>query len=96
MDRPLLAGVEVSKSFGGLRVLHRVSFAVAPREIVALIGPNGAGKTTLFRGVHDRARSAAAEAGMTEEMDDPDPVVLPIEDAVANPVEGQTLPVSFR
>jgi dsDNA-specific endonuclease/ATPase MutS2 len=30
----------------------------------------------------DRARSAVAGAGMTEEMDDPDPVVLPIEDAL--------------
>ena len=56
VDRPLLAGTEVSKSFGGLRVLHRVSFAVAEREIVALIGPNGAGKTTLFNLVSGLAR----------------------------------------
>ena len=55
-DRPLLAGADVSKSFGGLRVLHRVGFAVAPREIVALIGPNGAGKTTLFNLVSGLAR----------------------------------------
>ena len=48
VDRPLLEGTAISKSFGGLRVLHRVSFSVAEREIVALIGPNGAGKTTLF------------------------------------------------
>ncbi|MBI4587658.1 MAG: ABC transporter ATP-binding protein [Candidatus Rokubacteria bacterium] len=44
----LLEGAEVSKNFGGLRVLRKVSFGVAEGEIVALIGPNGAGKTTLF------------------------------------------------
>jgi branched-chain amino acid transport system ATP-binding protein len=39
---------DVSRSFRGLRAVNRVSFAIAPGEIVAVIGPNGAGKTTLF------------------------------------------------
>jgi branched-chain amino acid transport system ATP-binding protein len=38
----------VSKSFGGLRAVHRVSFTLAEGEMLGLIGPNGAGKTTLF------------------------------------------------
>jgi branched-chain amino acid transport system ATP-binding protein len=38
----------VSKHFGGLRAVHRVSFGLEQGEILGLIGPNGAGKTTLF------------------------------------------------
>lgn len=35
-------------SFGGLRAVDGVGFALAPGEILSVIGPNGAGKTTLF------------------------------------------------
>ena len=39
---------DLSKSFGGLKVVDQLSFAVARGERLALIGPNGAGKTTVF------------------------------------------------
>ncbi len=44
----LLRVTGVSKVFGGLRAVHRVSFDLPEGEILGLIGPNGAGKTTLF------------------------------------------------
>lgn len=44
---PILRLKEVSKSFGGVRALHRVSFQVPEKQVTGIIGPNGAGKSTL-------------------------------------------------
>jgi len=44
----LLSVRDLSKSFGGVRAVAGVSFALAAGEMLALIGPNGAGKTTCF------------------------------------------------
>jgi branched-chain amino acid transport system ATP-binding protein len=38
----------ISLAFGGLQVLHEVSFAPRPGELFALVGPNGAGKTSVL------------------------------------------------
>lgn len=45
---PILQVESLTKQFGGLVAVDRVSFAVPRGAIKSIIGPNGAGKTTIF------------------------------------------------
>ena len=44
---PILQVREVTKTFGGIIALNRLSFDVFEGEILGIIGPNGSGKTTV-------------------------------------------------
>lgn len=44
---PILQVREVTKTFGGIIALNRLSFDLFEGEIVGIIGPNGSGKTTV-------------------------------------------------
>jgi len=46
---PVLAAVDLQKTYGRRRVVDGVNLQVGPAEIVGLLGPNGAGKSTSFR-----------------------------------------------
>lgn len=46
---PLLQLRNVTKSFGGLKVITGLDVSVAKGELLCLIGPNGAGKSTIFK-----------------------------------------------
>lgn len=46
-DQPILEVKEVTKTFGGILALNRISFHVNEGEILGIIGPNGSGKTTV-------------------------------------------------
>ena len=48
---PVIELRNVSKTFGEVRSLSNVDFAVYPGEIVGLLGDNGAGKSTLVKTV---------------------------------------------
>ncbi len=55
MSDPILEVTALNKSFGPVRVLHDVDFAVRAGEVTALVGDNGAGKSTLVKcvaGIH--------------------------------------------
>ena len=51
MPEPVLAVADVHTYYGDSHVLHGVSLAVAPGEVVAMLGRNGMGKTTLIRSI---------------------------------------------
>ena len=44
----LLAVDDLTKRFGGVTAVSKISFEIAEGEILGLMGPNGAGKSTLF------------------------------------------------
>ncbi len=52
---------DLSKQFGELRAVEKVSFDVEEGQIAAIIGPNGAGKTTLFNLITNTYRLTSGE-----------------------------------
>ena len=49
MPTKIIQAKNISKSFGELKVLDRVTVAIEQAEVVAITGPSGAGKTTLLQ-----------------------------------------------
>jgi ABC-type branched-subunit amino acid transport system ATPase component len=47
MDKTILAVENLSKNFGGVAAMVKVSFELREGELLGVIGPNGSGKTTL-------------------------------------------------
>ncbi|HEX3983644.1 MAG TPA: amino acid ABC transporter ATP-binding protein [Acidisoma sp.] len=56
---PIIEIKDLSKSYGPVRVLHDVSLAVAPGEVVVIIGASGSGKSTLIRCINGLERFGA-------------------------------------
>ncbi len=46
---PVIEASELTKTYGELRAVDGISFAVSPGESFGLLGPNGAGKSTTMR-----------------------------------------------
>jgi simple sugar transport system ATP-binding protein len=48
-ETPIIAMLDISKSFGAVRALDHVDFTLRPGEILGLVGDNSAGKSTLMK-----------------------------------------------
>ncbi len=48
-DQDIISIRGVSKVFGGVRAVDKVSLDIARGEFFSLLGPSGCGKTTLLR-----------------------------------------------
>jgi putative ABC transport system ATP-binding protein len=64
-ETEILELIEVSKIYGDLHALDRVSLAVPPGEWLSIVGPSGSGKTTLVNivGCLDRPTSGRVRLG---------------------------------
>lgn len=63
----LLDVTHLTRDFGGLRAVSRLSFQVHAGEILGLIGPNGAGKTTVFNLITGFLRPSAGDIQLNGE-----------------------------
>jgi branched-chain amino acid transport system ATP-binding protein len=52
---------DVSKHFGGLVAVNRMSFDIAENEALGLIGPNGSGKTTMINLISGALKPTSGE-----------------------------------
>src|SRR5260370_27251305 len=48
-DAPAISAVAVSKRYGSVTALDRLTLDIRRGEVFGLLGPNGSGKTTLMR-----------------------------------------------
>ncbi len=53
---PIVECVELSRNFGGVRALDRLTLTISAGELIGLVGPNGSGKTTLVNLLSGRLR----------------------------------------
>ena len=58
----ILRTVDLTKDFGSLRAVDRVSMEIEEGEVRAIIGPNGAGKSTLLDVVTNRSRPTSGRS----------------------------------
>ena len=68
MDEPRAVGVSVrnlSKSYGKVQALRKVSLEVPPGSFTTLLGPSGCGKTTLLRCIAGLEERSQAKYGST-------------------------------
>lgn len=63
----LLEVKQITKHFGGIKALNKVTFEVSSGQIKAIIGPNGAGKTTLFNCISGVLKADGGEILLTGE-----------------------------
>ena len=67
-ERIVLDVQSVSRHFGGLRAVDRMSFSVFEHEVVGIIGPNGSGKTTMMNLISGALRPSSGDIFLDDRM----------------------------
>ena len=63
--------VDVSHSFGDVRVLNQIKFEVYENELLCIVGPSGSGKTTLANIISGLLEPTQGSAKLGEELVNP-------------------------
>jgi len=74
IGKPRITLTGITKTFPGVRALHKVGLELYPGEVTALIGENGAGKSTLVKtmtGIYQPDEGEIAIDGKTVELPSP-------------------------
>jgi len=61
VNRPILELRHIRAGYGAIEVMHDISFAIEPGQVVALLGPNGAGKSTTIKVVSGLLRPSSGQ-----------------------------------
>lgn len=64
----LLRLANLTKRFGGLTAVNKVSFEVAEGEVVGLLGPNGSGKTTVLNMISGALKPSDGEIRLRSDV----------------------------
>jgi branched-chain amino acid transport system ATP-binding protein len=56
-----LSAADVSKRFGGLVAVDKMTFTLREKEVLGLIGPNGSGKTTMMNLISGALKPSSGE-----------------------------------
>jgi branched-chain amino acid transport system ATP-binding protein len=56
-----LSATDVSKQFGGLVAVDKMTFTLREKEVLGLIGPNGSGKTTMMNLISGALKPSSGE-----------------------------------
>jgi branched-chain amino acid transport system ATP-binding protein len=56
-----LSATDVSKQFGGLVAVDKMTFTLREKEVLGLIGPNGSGKTTVMNLISGALKPSSGE-----------------------------------
>ena len=65
---PIVVAASVTKQFGPLKALNRVSLSVLPGAVQCIIGPSGSGKSTLLRCINQLEKIDAGAITVAGEL----------------------------
>ena len=57
----ILKTVNLTKNFGGLAAVQKVSFSIQEGDLQSIIGPNGAGKSTFFKLITGEIKASSGQ-----------------------------------